>query len=285
MPLEPKTQEIWCGVRRIDSLVSELREEVDQLKSNLSGFDAYKEQLRNISEVETGFFQLEDALKLRVEDVPDRDEDGITDFINKLITEFNDDFAAYKGDSNSGALSRGTFDEYRTFLTSSGYTSVESDEHIQLLKDLFDPDATFNEDVGQNGSFEEFRKELENNGVAPDTAERVVDLLSDVFPTIGAFDRLVLQSESYDAVKTGLTNAGLTDSEAQDVIDAIKQVFGNSLGESERDQFSEFDSFAERRSPGPRTSPRGSRCLKSRGPTWTAPPCRKGPSRSGGGGR
>jgi hypothetical protein len=244
MPLEPKTQEVWCGVRRTTGLVSELRQEIDALRTELSGYSAYKDQLRTVG----SFDELETALSQRAADTAAVGDDDVTQTVTLLRDTFAD-YNTYRGDQTSGALAQAAYDEYRSFLIDdNGVDPVPADEHIQLLNELFDPAAAFDSDRTVDDDWAALATRLEDNGVGTDTADRIVGLLESVYPAPAGFNLLVQQSDSYSAVDAGLQDAGLTGGEADEVVDALQTAYGDTLDSSARDAFSEFRSFAELRS-------------------------------------
>ena len=244
MPLKPKTQEVWCGVRRTTGLVSELRQEINALRTELSGYSAYKDQLRTVD----SFDELQTALSQRAADTAAVGDGDVTVTVGLLRDAFSG-FDTYRGDQTSGALAQAAYDEYRSFLIDdNGVDPVPADKHIQLLNELFDPAATFDFDRTPDADWATFETRLDNNGVATDTAADVTDLLESAYPAPAAVNLLVQQSDSYAAVNAELQDAGLTAAEADEVIDAFKTAYGSTLDGSARDAFSEFTSFADLRS-------------------------------------
>jgi len=243
MPLKPKTQEVWCGVRRTTALISELRQEIDALRTELSGYSAYKDQLRTVS----SFDELETALSQQAADAAAVGDGAVTATVALLRDSFAG-YDTYRGDQTDGALAQAAYDEYRSFLIDdSGVDPVPTDEHIQLLNELFDPAATFDFDRTPDANWAAFETRLDNSGVATDTAADITDLLKSVYPAPAAVNLLVQQSDSYAAVDSGLQDAGLTAAEADEVVDAFKTAYGNTLDGDVRDAFSEFTSFADLR--------------------------------------
>lgn len=241
MTLDPKTQEVWCGVRRLSSMVSELQSEIDELRATLSGFDAYQKFARS----QESFQNLEDNLVERASQGPSVSESDVRDGVVPPIESNVADWPTYLGDSNAGLLSRTGYDDYRTYLTNNGLTDVEADRHTQILKDLFDPDSAFASDTSAHQDWDALETELENNGVSASSAATTVDRLRSVFISVGAFDRRVLGSGAWSDVETYLDENGLTSAEATAVVDDLKTAYGTPLGSAQKDNFSEFDSFAE----------------------------------------
>lgn len=238
--LEPKTKEIWAGIRELSSMVSELQAKLDDLRAKLSGFSAYKDFLKS----QYSWEGYENNLDKTVAEAEEYDTGDVDETVSLLKDNFSD-WSTYKGDSSTGTLSQATYDEYRSYLLNNGISSVDADSHIQLLKYLFDPDAAFAGDTGEHTDWDEFQTELENNGVSSASAKTTVGDLQEVFTTVGAMDRQVLGSASWSEFQDYLEANGLSTSEADAVIADMKTAYGSTLGSSEKDSFSTYDSWAE----------------------------------------
>lgn len=239
--LEPKTKEIWAGVRNLAGMVSELSSEIADIRGSLNGYDSYKDFLRN----QSSFDELESSLKTEFSEISDVGDPDVEDSVQKLRDNFAS-FSDYKGDGSSGAaLSDANFDEYRSFLTSNGLSTVQADRHIQLLQERFNANATFSSDSGTHTDWDSFQTELENNGVTSSSAQTTVDDLKTVFTSVQAMDRQVMGSTDWPAFQTYLEDNGLTSTEATDVVDDLKAAYGNTLDSTTKNSFSEFDSFSE----------------------------------------
>jgi len=240
MPLSPKTLEIWAGVRRPATAESALSEEMKDLLAKLSGFNAYKDFLRS----QSSFDDLRSNLKSRSDDYSEVDNSDVDTTVDLLVDNFAD-FGTYKGDDSSGALSQSLYDDYRGFLISNGISSVDADEHIQLLKTLFPPGGELSSDSGEHLDWDELKKKLEDLGVLSDDAETTIEKLKTVFESVKGFDRFIFSSDSWTEVEDKLVEKGLTRSEAEDIIVDLKTAYGDTLDKDARGEFSEFDSFAE----------------------------------------
>jgi len=238
--LEPKTKEVWAGVRLLSSMVSELQQQVQGLRDNLSGFDGYRDLLRNTA----SFDELESALKDEFANVSEISDEDVTNTVDLLHNNFTD-FDTYVGGSNSGALSQSNYDQYRSYLMNNGIADIDADEHIQLLQESFDPDAAFASDVGSHSDWDSFKTDLTNNGVSSSSAETTVDRLQTIFNRVSQLDRAILGESAWTDVETLFENRGLTSSETTSVVDDLKTAYGSSLNESAKDGFSDFDSYSE----------------------------------------
>lgn len=239
--LEPKTKEIWAGVRNLSGMVSELASEIADIRGNLNGFDSYKDFLRS----QSTWTELESNLKTELSTGnPDVEDSQVTDTVDLLQDNFAS-FSDYKGDSNSGTLSQSNYDQYRSFLTNNGLTNVEADQHIQLLQNEFNENATFSSDGSTHTDWDSFQTELENNGVSSSSAETTVNDLKTVFTSVSAMDREVMGSTDWADFQSYLENNGLSSTEATNAVDDMKAAYGNTLDSAAKDNFSEFDTFQE----------------------------------------
>lgn len=237
--LEPKTKEIWAGVRSLAGMVSELASEIADIRGELNGFNSYKDFLRN----QSGFSELESNLKSEYSEISDVSDSDITNTVQVLEDNFAS-FTDYKNNTD-GTLSKTDYDEYRTFLTNNGLSNVQADQHIQLLKDKFNANATFSSDSGTHSDWDSFQTELENNGVSSSSAQTTVDDLKTVFTSVQAMDRQVMGSADWSAFQTYLEDNGLSSTDASNAVDDLKAAYGNTLDSSTKDNFSAFDSFAD----------------------------------------
>lgn len=236
--LEPKTKEIWAGVRNLAGMVSELASEIADIRGKLNGFESYKDFLRN----QSSFDELESSLKTEFSEISDVGDPDVEDTVQKLRDNFS--FTDYKNDTD-GTLSKADYDAYRTFLTNNGLSTVQADRHIQLLKERFNANATFSSDSGTHSDWDSFQTELENNGVTSSSAQSTVDDLKTVFTSVQAMDRQVMGSDSWSTFQTYLEDNGLSSTEATDVVDDLKAAYGNTLDSTTKNSFSAFDSFSE----------------------------------------
>jgi hypothetical protein len=246
MPVDPKTIEIWLGVRRPDSAISELQQEIDQLRRNADGLTAYQSvaegrvAFRADDEGDGLYGALIDA-RPAGSPVTDDEIDATVGFLEDTFQ----DFPTYLGSDTSGLLSLATYDEYRGYLIDSGADSVDADEHISLLKSLFGAEDAIAADAGTHDRFSDFEASLESNGVDADTASAVTDDLARVYPSAAAVDRVVLGADSWDAVETAFEEAGLSGGAAADAVDALKSAYGSTLDSGSKDFFSRFDTYDE----------------------------------------
>jgi hypothetical protein len=236
--LEPKTKEIWAGVRNLAGMVSELASEIADIRGALNGFESYKDFLRN----QSSFDELESSLESEFSEVSDISVSDVEDTVQLLRDNFS--YSDYKNDTD-GTLSKADFDAYRSFLTSNGLSTVQADRHIQLLQERFNANATFSSDAGTHTDWDSFQTELENNGVSSSSAQTTIDDLKTVFTSVQAMDREVMGSDDWPAFQTYLEDNGLSSGEATGVVDDLKQAYGNTLDATAKDNFSAFDSFSE----------------------------------------
>lgn len=238
--LEPETKEVWAGLRELTSTTSTLRDEIDTLRAQLSGFDAYQSFLKS----QASYSDLETNLTTRYDSIAGVSGSDVTETVS-FLTDTIADFATYAGDGSVGALSLSGFDAYRTFLLDNGASSVGADRHIQLLKEGFGPDAAVAADAAAHDDWGAFEDELEANGVSASSAGTTVDRLRDAFASVGALDRTVLGADTWTDVESALQDRGLSSGAAADIVDDLQAAYGDPLSETAKDQFSEFDSFAQ----------------------------------------
>jgi len=236
--LDPKTVEVWAGLREQTSRESVLQDEIDSLRAALSGYDGYRDFLRS----QAGFADYEDNLTAWSSDIAEIASDDVTETVAFLGGLFAD-FDTFRGDDSSGALAQPTYDDYRSFLLDNGAAAVDADRHIQLLKLAFDPDTALAADVGATTDWDGLEQTLVDNGVASDSAAATVDALRSVFATVSAFDRQILASGSWTEVETYLTDNGLDSTTASDAVADLKTAYGSTLDTAVKDQVATIDSY------------------------------------------
>jgi len=236
--LDPKTVEVWAGLREQTSRESVLQDEIDSLRAALSGYDGYRDFLRS----QAGFADYGDNLTAWGSDIAEIASDDVTETVAFLEVLFAD-FDTFRGDDSSGALAQPTYDDYRTFLLDNGATAVDADRHIQLLKLAFDPDTALAADVGATAGWDGLEQTLVDNGVASDSAAATVDALRSLFPVVSAFDRQIIASSSWTEVETYLTDNGLDNTTASDVVADLKTAYGSTLDTAVKDQVATIDSY------------------------------------------
>lgn len=185
--LDPATKEVWAGLREVTSRKSEIREEVEQLRDNLSGYPSYTAFLDG----QADFDALESDLLSRYSDVGEVTNADVSRTVDDLRNNFAD-HATYE----SGADSETTYDGYRTYLINNGLTSVEADRHIQLLKLTFDPGATFKDDATSFASFSDFETYLSNNGSTASEATNFRNKVEQRFADFSEFDTEILSDDT-----------------------------------------------------------------------------------------
>ena len=182
--LDPKTVEVWLGVRRLDSMTSELYVLVEDLRSNLTGLSGYQDDAVASA---SSFDGLESSLKSTYQDVPEYDDSDIEATITTLEDAMS--WSTYSGDSSN------TWDGYRSFLTSNGVSSVDADRNIQLLQAWFDPSYTVHTDRDQIGSFADWETYVSNAGLASGDASTFRTKLESIYTDFAEFDSDALQTD------------------------------------------------------------------------------------------
>lgn len=238
--LDPKTVEVWAGLREQTSRESVLQDEIDSLRAALSGYDGYRDFLRS----QAGFADYEDNLTDWSSDIAEIASDDATETVAFLEGLFAD-FVTFRGDATTGALAQPTYDDYRTYLLDNGAAAVDADRHIQLLKLAFNPDTALAADVGATTDWVGLEQTLVDNGVASSSAAATVDALQSVFPTTSALDRQLLASSSWIGVETYLTDNGLDSTTASDAVADLKTAYGSTLDTAVKDQVATIDSYTD----------------------------------------
>lgn len=194
--LEPQTKEIWAGIRTENSMTASIQDQINRLRSRLSGLDSYQDFLESISDFDT----LESDLESRDDDFVDIGTSDVEDDIVSPVESNFSSFSDYKGDSNNGTgvYNQSTYDDYRTYLTDNGLSSIAADQHLQDLQTLFPTDQAFIDAVDDNTSYSELETYLENNGYSDSEATELIDELKTQFASFDDLESALSGSVTLD---------------------------------------------------------------------------------------
>jgi hypothetical protein len=187
--LEPKTKEVWAGLRVVTSMSSDLYTLVQDLRSRLTGYDSYIDTVNG----SISFNGLESSMQADYADLTGYSDSDITATVDVLEANFS--WSNYS-DSSSGAPSQDGYDSYRSYLISNGLTDVEADNHIRLLKDWYDPSYTVHTDRDQIGSYSDWETYTSNAGMSDDRAAIFSTKLQDEFGVFTNFENDALKTDN-----------------------------------------------------------------------------------------
>lgn len=231
--LEPRTQEVWVGVKRPVTRTSALQRLVDDLRARLTGLTAYQVFLRGSA----SFDAYETNLGLVAEQVAEIDGDDVSDTRSTLDDAFAS-WSDYKGDpsSDTGVYDQADYDAYRGYLTSNGVSDIDADLHIQTLTALFDPDTT---------AAYALREDDDWSDLEADVGAATVATLQSVYGSVVGPQLGVLRAVAWSDFESELVDRGLDNSDATSVVSSFQSAYGDPLEVAVRDQLASIDTYPD----------------------------------------
>ena len=196
--LEPETKEIWAGIRSRNSMVSELQNQINALRSRVSGIIGYQDFLEQ-SSVDS-FNSYESELKTKAGNYNSVGESDVA----KATQTARDTFASFSdftGDASNdtGIFGLVSYDEYRNYLTNNGVGELAADQHNRTIQALFSSDALLITKITEDfSSWDELKQWLIDNGWTSAEAEEFIAKLKEQFDSFQDFQDFVSGLESLE---------------------------------------------------------------------------------------
>ena len=180
--LEPETKERWAGIRSAESMVSQLQNDINALRSRVSGIRRYQGFLDTLLSNNDGFSKYEADLKSRADGRSVISDEQVSDARDTVDTAFAS-FSDFAGDpsQDTGVFGLSDYDAYRGYLTTNGVAQIDADQHIQVIQELFTPGDVFLDASLDFSSFDELEQWLVDNGWTAEEAAEFVQKLADKY--------------------------------------------------------------------------------------------------------
>jgi len=199
--LEPKTKELWAGIRSTTSKQSTIQRYITELRSRVSGIVALQAMLEQSSTDSFSAYETELKSKTDVRAVSDSDAEEARDIVeNESSFSSYSDYAGDAG-NGTGVHNQSDYDAYRGYLTSNGVGNVDADVHNRTIKRLYTPGDTFiDQVVNESTSFDELETWLDNQGFASEDATAFRDELEGEFADWSSFETFLDNADSIEAL-------------------------------------------------------------------------------------
>ena len=228
--LEPETKEIWAGIRSRNSMVSELQDQINALRSRVSGIIGYQDFLEQ-SSVDS-FDSYESKLKTKAGNYNSVDESDVAEATQTARDNFAS-FSDFTGDASNdtGIFGLTGYDEYRTYLTDNGVGELAADQHNRTIQALFSSDALLITKITEDfSSWDELKQWLIDNGWTSAEAEEFIAKLKEQFDSFQDFQDFVSGLESLEELLNEFGhNPGNAGQPGVEVRDGDLYLFGENI--------------------------------------------------------
>jgi len=229
--LEPGTKEIWTGIRSRNSRVSELQDQINALRSRVSGIIGYQDFLEQ-SSVDS-FDSYESELKTKAGNYNSVDEVDVEEATQTAQDNFAS-FSDFTGDASNdtGIFGLAGYDEYRNYLTNNGVGELAADQHNRTIQALFSSDALLITKITEDfSSWDELKQWLIDNGWTEDEATELINKLKERFASFEDLQDFVSELESLEELLNEFPHneGGTAGQPGVEVRDGKLYLFGNEI--------------------------------------------------------
>lgn len=229
--LDPETKEVWAGIRSRNSMVSELQNQINALRSRVSGIIGYQDFLEQ-SSVDS-FDSYESELKTKAGNYNSVDEGDVAEATQTVRDNFSS-FSDFTGDASNdtGIFGLVGYDEYRTYLTDNGVGELAADQHNRTIQALFSSDALLITKITEAfSSWDELKQWLIDNGWTTAEAEEFIAKLKERFDSFQDFQDFVSGLESLEELlnEFGHSPGGNAGQPGVEVRDSDLYLYGQNI--------------------------------------------------------
>jgi hypothetical protein len=241
--LEPETKEIWTGIRSRSSMVSELQNQINALRSRVSGIIGYQDFLEQ-SSVDS-FDSYESELKTKAGNYNSAGESDVAAATQTARDTFSS-FSDFTGDASNdtGIFGLAGYDGYRTYLTDNGAGELAADQHNRTIQTLFSADALFVTKVTEEfDDYDDLKQWLIDNGWTEDEAAELINKLKEQFASFEDLQDFISELESLEELLNEFPHneGGTAGQPGVKVRDGKLYLFGNEIHFRQQDPDEQFD--------------------------------------------